>query len=443
MMEGYAPGAQNRGAYPHTGPNYSYWGDLTHYGLVYDPYLDAYRRDPRAQQAYYESQGWIEPPPQQPKPPSTMQQVGMMALPTALQVGGQWVGQQIAPAAAAAPVAYDPNVGGVIMSDGSVNLVGGGTIPANSGAQAAGSGQQGGLLSAARDRVGSWFGGGSQAGAQSSGQIGSGVGSQGIQGAQTASTGTPNFAIGQPSYAGYLGAAIQAGQAAKALGKRDRSRTDTAQDFAQNAALAVANVYTGGLAGLAHGLLMKTGTGRKIDKGIKKFDKKLGWLSPTKQLSTAMGTFGIGQKSTKAHQADRMRHLIDTGVTGYEDFANQTYAGDQEYRDQFKDRIGNSAGLRKDLAPDFVGIDPASGRWINNAYAQSGDLSTLRPEDAWGSVGAFRTFGSDWLGKLNEEQRRKITQGLLSEGLFHSDKGDLLVSDPNRAQQIYNEIMGA
>lgn len=128
------------------------------------------------------------------------------------------------------------------------------------------------------------------------------------------------------------------------------------------------------------------------------------------------GLLGLGgggllrHKSTKDVQAERQQELIDRGITGYADFAAQL--------------------------PTSAEDDPN--------YGKVPVMSALKAEDVWGSNGVFDTFGNDWLGKYTGDQRRQIAQRLLDEGLFDSDKGDIVIFSENqdRARQIKDEILG-
>jgi hypothetical protein len=64
----------------------------------------------------------------------------------------------------------------------------------------------------------------------------------------------------------------------------------------------------------------------------------------------------------------------------------------------------------------------------------------LKAEDVWGGYGMFKTFGSDWLNKYSEEQRRAISQRLLDENLVDSKKGDIVITDSKRAREIAEEV---
>jgi hypothetical protein len=266
--------------------------------------------------------------------------------------------------------------------------------------------------------------------------------SDGTTVASAGSGGTPGFSIGTPSYAGYVGAAMEAPSIYNATQHDSWDSTRKAQEAAKHAGLAVASVYTGGLASLAYNLAMKTKLGQKIDSGLMSLDRKLGPLSPNYALGAAFSGMGMG-KSTGAYQAERRNELANR-VKGYGDYINAVMGDEQAYRDKYKDKIGSASGFRTDLAPDFIGVDQDSGRRVNNAFANSLDKKDLQVEDVWGSNGVFDTFGDDWMNKYTYDQRKAIAQKILEESLFDTDKGDVVIFGENqdRAKQIRNEILG-
>jgi len=69
-------------------------------------------------------------------------------------------------------------------------------------------------------------------------------------------------------------------------------------------------------------------------------------------------------------------------------------------------------------------------------------IDPWKPEDVWGGLGMFKTFGEDWLTKYSEQQRRQISQELLNQGLISSEKGDLVITDQNKARQIKDQVIG-
>jgi hypothetical protein len=57
-----------------------------------------------------------------------------------------------------------------------------------------------------------------------------------------------------------------------------------------------------------------------------------------------------------------------------------------------------------------------------------------------GVYGNLQTFGPDWAA-LSEDQRQKVTQGLIDAGLYDSHKGEVVITDPDKAKQIYSGII--
>lgn len=345
----YTPGPQNPGAYPHTGPHYAEWGDLTAYGLVYDPFVDAYRYDPAQKQNYYESMGWVPPTPSVPKPPSMAQQALLMAAPTAANVAGQYLAQQL------------------------------GLGAAQGGAQGTG-------------LLGSLFGGGGGAAAQAASQ----GAMQGplTQGAQMMN----NLGIGRETaqsianatpYLGLLGAGLGGYGLYNAIKKGDK----------KSGALSGASLMGGlgaaaPLAGLALGPL---GIGGMALGGL-------------------LGGLGLGsindRKTTKEYQQERRAALSPA--------LQLTTARDP-----------NDTGVWKD------------GKYAGQKWSWDKALD-LAKDDPWhfiGNFGNFQTFGEDWVHTPEEKQRQVVSQ-LIDQGLYRSDKGDILISDPNRAKEIYQNVMG-
>lgn len=218
--------------------------------------------------------------------------------------------------------------------------------------------------------------------------------------------------------------------AAGAIGAYDLLR----RDFKKNGAGYLRGVGQGAASGAALGSFFGP-PGAAIGGGI-------GGL-------VGLGKVAFGHKSTKDYQAERRKALIDKGVTGYADYANQAMLGDEEYWKLHEGQRQNSAGARTDIPDDFTGYDTEGkfghkGRWYNEAYATTGDMKYLKPEDVWGQEGMFTTFGDDWLGKYSEDERRRISQRLLDEGLLESNKGDIIIHSRNqdRARQLRDEVLG-
>lgn len=66
------------------------------------------------------------------------------------------------------------------------------------------------------------------------------------------------------------------------------------------------------------------------------------------------------------------------------------------------------------------------------AGLQAGDLS--------GVYGNLKTFGQDWT-KIDQRQREAVTQGLIDAGLYNSKKGEVELTDAERAKQIYKDVL--
>jgi hypothetical protein len=126
-----------------------------------------------------------------------------------------------------------------------------------------------------------------------------------------------------------------------------------------------------------------------------------------------IANLGFGRKSTKDYQRERWGALSDQGinVAGYDPSKQAGY---------------EAAGFK----------DWGSG--LNAAMARG----EVKPEEVWGGLGMYETFGNEWLQKAKEDQRRAISQKLLDEQLLTSDKGDVLVRDKDRAREIFKEIVG-
>lgn len=66
----------------------------------------------------------------------------------------------------------------------------------------------------------------------------------------------------------------------------------------------------------------------------------------------------------------------------------------------------------------------------------------LDPKDLTGVYGNIKTFGPDW-AHLSQDQREQVTQGLIGANLYDSHKGEVVITDPEKAKQIYSTIVKA
>jgi hypothetical protein len=124
----------------------------------------------------------------------------------------------------------------------------------------------------------------------------------------------------------------------------------------------------------------------------------------------------LGHKSTKEYQREKWGKLAKASDTPTAEYAKQylNYLGSDRAKEDAK---------------------------YENTFDGKKAAGNLRAEDVWGGEGIFKTFGSDWLGKYNENQRRDISQALLDNDLLYSSKGDISVRDASRAKEVASNIL--
>lgn len=62
-------------------------------------------------------------------------------------------------------------------------------------------------------------------------------------------------------------------------------------------------------------------------------------------------------------------------------------------------------------------------------------------KELWGTSAVLDAFGPDWFNKASENQREEVTRLMAQRGLFSNSKGDWHLTNPNEAQQIFNEVL--
>jgi hypothetical protein len=81
---------------------------------------------------------------------------------------------------------------------------------------------------------------------------------------------------------------------------------------------------------------------------------------------------------------------------------------------------------------------PFAGKYKTfDEYKKAG----LQADDLTGVYGNLKTFGPEW-AKLNFEQQKAVTQGLIDAGLYNSKKGEVVVTDEDKAHEIKNQVLG-
>lgn len=125
----------------------------------------------------------------------------------------------------------------------------------------------------------------------------------------------------------------------------------------------------------------------------------------------------LNRKSTKDYQKDKWENIAKSG-----DAITAQYAKD--YRDNYL----NSEQAKTDAR-------------YENTFEGKKAAGTLKAEDVWGGEGFFDTFGNDWLGKLSEDQRRKISQAAIDNNLISTSKGMMNITDAAKLKELSNSIV--
>jgi len=144
-----------------------------------------------------------------------------------------------------------------------------------------------------------------------------------------------------------------------------------------------------------------------------------GWAMVAAPTAAALLSKAFKHKSTRDVAKDHTTSLLNTAKD------NPTW---QNYVEGMRAQY-NSA------PPDPS--RPYAGKYATfNEYKKAG----LQANDLTGVYGNLKTFGPDW-ANYSQQQRQAITQGLIDQGLYNSKKGEVVVSDENRARQIRDSII--
>lgn len=179
----------------------------------------------------------------------------------------------------------------------------------------------------------------------------------------------------------------------------------------------------GPLAGIAAGTYLagKAAYDQLMDKQDNSAQGKFGrgqlaWS--TGGLSEVARAFGLnlGHKSTKQVQQEHTKQLADTAP---EDTAWLNYLGGMRNQEVNKET-------------------PFAGKYKTfDEYKEAG----LQADDLTGVYGNLKTFGPEW-AKLNFNQQKQVTQGLIDAGLYNSKKGEVVITDEDKAHEIKNQVLG-
>lgn len=157
----------------------------------------------------------------------------------------------------------------------------------------------------------------------------------------------------------------------------------------------------------------------KTDNSISGIIGRVGLGIATGGLSEVANKFFGGHETTKQTEAKRWGELADDGVTGA---AQQATAL-------------NSLG---DMAGKEVAADGTVKKWnFNDALA---GVKAGNTGDFLGVYGNYKTFGNDW-STYTPAQQHAIVAGLADAGLYYSNKGDVLISDADKARKIKDSVL--
>lgn len=404
------PGPKQPGKYPvQPGPKYDYYGEQQ--GWIYNPYSDEYMPDPATSQAWGEEVGLIEP---EEKPPG----LGEQLLPVAATAGTMYAAQELGKEA----------VGGGLYD--TVSGWFGGGEAATTATEAAQGAMSGGQTAS---QLPGFMSTSTNAASSGAYPVGTAVDGSVMMSDGTTQAANSGFMSGYGQVGGgpinYLG---PVGMAAGGYGMAQAYESGDELSGALSGA-----TFGAGAAGTA--ALMGANLGSISMLGVTL--GPVGWLAVGGALiGASLGLMG-GHKSTKQIQAERRNALIKGGNQYFQQFTDITAKSAADYVKEKADVL-DDRGVRTDLGDDFIGFDD-DGRWVNNKYIRTHNEADLRPQDAWGSMGVFETFGGDkWLTDTTEDQRYQITEQLLNEGLLKGDKGDLIIfsDDQARAREIYDSV---
>lgn len=138
----------------------------------------------------------------------------------------------------------------------------------------------------------------------------------------------------------------------------------------------------------------------------------------------ALGGGGLG--ALAAHKTTRdvaREHSAKLAGQGQADPVWQQYVG--AMREQH-----NSAP--PDLSKPFHGGQYASWDEYKKAGLDAGDLT--------GVYGNMNTFGPEW-AHLGMDKQKAVTQALIDSNLYKSKKGEVVVTDENKARELYSNVL--
>lgn len=110
------------------------------------------------------------------------------------------------------------------------------------------------------------------------------------------------------------------------------------------------------------------------------------------------------------------------------------------------------AGMRPDLAPDFVGYAPTAGNaigfgnvgagtWTNNVFGKSRNEKDLKAQDIAGYAKMYETFGPAY-SRVDEDRRLAVAAKALELGLIDEHHGTIDVKSTPELMNYWNQVQG-
>ncbi len=242
-------------------------------------------------------------------------------------------------------------------------------------------------------------------------------------GSTTASSGAGDLAAAEAANASWNAGAGEASQAAWNAGATAASEGagTTAATGGTPVTMGATPAYVPAAAALATALAGRSGL--RMLQGKQKNWKDASATDNAGRAILAMGTFGFselankllgGRKSTKQIQRGHTKALSKMS----DDATWQNYLGGMRNQETNSDA-------------------PFAGKYRNfDEYKKAG----LEAGDLTGVYGNLKTFGPDW-SKMSFEDQKKVTQGIIDAGLYDSKKGEVRITDAERAKQILAEAI--
>ncbi len=132
--------------------------------------------------------------------------------------------------------------------------------------------------------------------------------------------------------------------------------------------------------------------------------------------------------------------LLGAKLMGVDLMHKTTKQVQQEHSQQLSELDPKNEGWQKYLGAMRNQVankeTPFAGKYKTfDEYKNAG----LEANDLSGVYGNLKAFGPDW-SKFNTAQQAKVTQGLIDAGLYSSKKGEVVISDEEKAKQIKDAI---